>query len=144
MIKRFDHVTFVVRDLEAAKHFFGLLGFQEDLNVVISGEVFSRYMGIDGIEAEHITLVLTDFPQRMEVQLLKYRKPDPLLDPHITKLNKLGYNHVCFVVEDIEAEVERLTANGIKFRNEIIDFHNRKLIYLSGPEGITLELSQWH
>ena len=101
-------------------------------------------MGIDGIEAEHITLVLTDFPQRMEVQLLKYRKPDPLLDPHITKLNKLGYNHVCFVVEDIEAEVERLTANGIKFRNEIIDFHNRKLIYLSGPEGITLELSQWH
>ena len=117
MIKRFDHVPFVVLDLEAAKHFFGLLGFQEVLNVLISGEVFSRYMGIDGIEAKHITLVLTDSPQRLEVQLLKYRKPDPLLDPQITKLNKLGYNHVCFVVEDIEAEVERLTANGVKFRN---------------------------
>lgn len=144
MVKRFDHVTFVVRDVEEAKHFFGLLGFKEDKSVVISGEKFERYMGIAGIESGHVTLVLADSPQRLEVQLLKYHHPAPLPDPHITHLNKLGYNHVCFVVEDIAAEVERLKAHGVKFRNDIMDFHDRKLIYLSGPEGITLELAQWH
>ncbi len=45
MVKHFDHVTVVVRDLEAAKTFFGLLGFELDKSVVISGEVFSDYMG---------------------------------------------------------------------------------------------------
>ena len=35
MIKRFDHVTVVVRDLEGARTFFGLLGFAEDKAVVI-------------------------------------------------------------------------------------------------------------
>jgi catechol 2,3-dioxygenase-like lactoylglutathione lyase family enzyme len=35
MIKHFDHVTIVVRDVEAAKQFFGLLGFKRDKSVVI-------------------------------------------------------------------------------------------------------------
>ena len=27
-------------------------------------------------------------------------------------------------------------------RNEIMDFHSRKLVFLDGPEGVTVELSQ--
>jgi catechol 2,3-dioxygenase-like lactoylglutathione lyase family enzyme len=45
MITHFDHVTLCVRDLEAARRFFTLLGFEEDKSVVISGERFARYMG---------------------------------------------------------------------------------------------------
>jgi len=144
MVKRFDHATFVVRDMEGAKRFFGLLGFQVDLDVLISGETIGRYMGIEGIKAQHVTLVLANSPVRQEIQLLRYIHPDPIPDPHISDLNKLGYNHVCFVVDDIEAEVERLKANGVKFRNEIMDFHSRKLIYFYGPEEVTVELAQWH
>jgi catechol 2,3-dioxygenase-like lactoylglutathione lyase family enzyme len=143
MIKHFDHVTIVVRDVEAAKYFFGLLGFTESKSVVISGPQFSAYMGVDGIEAEHITLVLTNVSPRTEVQLLKYRHPDPLPDPAIRNLTKLGFNHICFAVDDMEAEVTRLKANGVRLRNEILDFHNRKLVFLDGPEGITVELAQW-
>ena len=143
MIKHFDHLTFVVRDVEPAKHFFGLLGFKEDKSVVISGERFSRYMGIDGIEAEHVTLVLPEVLPRTEVQLLKYRHPDSIPDPHIQNLAKLGFNHVCFAVDNLAAEVERLKANGVKLRSDVLDFHNRKLVFLSGPEGITVELSEW-
>ena len=144
MVKRFDHVTFVVRDMEEAKRFFGLLGFQVDIDVMISGGIIAQYMGIEGIEARHVTLVLADSPVRQEIQLVQYSHPDPLPDPYINDLNKLGYNHVCFAVEDIEAEVARLKAHGVKFRNEIMDFHSRKLIYFYGPEGVTLELAQWH
>ena len=143
-VQHFDHVTLVVTDLERAKQFFGLLGFREEKSVIISGQKFSSYMGIDNIEAEHVTLALEDVSPRLEVQLLKYRHPEAVLDPNITNLRKLGYNHVCFAVDDLEAEVEKLRAHGVHPLNEIMDFHSRKLIYFYGPEGVTLELAQWH
>ncbi len=143
MIKHFDHVTIVVRDVEAAKQFFGLLGFREDKSVVITGPQFAAYMGVDGIEAEHVTLALPNVSPRTEVQLLKYRHPEPIPDPAIGNLAKLGFNHICFAVDDLEAEVTRLKAKGVQLRNEIMDFHNRKLVFLSGPEGVTVELAEW-
>ena len=143
MIKNFDHVTIVVRDVEAAKQFFGLLGFKEATSVVIAGQPFATYMGVDGIEAEHVTLALSNVSPRTEVQLLKYRHPEPIPDPHISNLSKLGFNHVCFAVDDLEAEVARLKAHGVQLRNEVMDFHNRKLVFLSGPEGVTVELAEW-
>jgi catechol 2,3-dioxygenase-like lactoylglutathione lyase family enzyme len=144
MVSHFDHVTIVVSDVEKAKHFFGLLGFEHDQSVVISGDAFSNYMGIDGIEAEHVTLVLAGATPRIEVQLLKYRKPDSISDPNIGRLNKIGFNHVCFAVENLEHEVSRLVANGLKPRNEVLEFRGRKLIFLCGPDGITVELSERH
>ena len=59
-------------------------------------------------------------------------------------LNKVGMNHICFAVDDIEADVARLRTCGFRTRNEIMDFHARKLVFVEGPEGVTIELSQWH
>jgi catechol 2,3-dioxygenase-like lactoylglutathione lyase family enzyme len=143
MVTHFDHLTIVVRDVGKAKSFFALLGFLEQQSVVISGEQFSSYMGIPGIEAEHITLALPNAIPRVEVQLLRYRHPDPIWDGDIARLDKLGFNHVCFAVADIEAEVRRLSANGVHLRNEVMEFHDRKLVFLTGPEGVTVELAQW-
>ena len=144
MVKHFDHCTIVVRDVDRAKRFFGLLGFKEAVSVVIAGEPFASYMGVPGIEADHVTLVLENASPRTEIQLLRYRQPEPLPDPHIRDLYKLGVNHICFAVENIEAEVAKLRTNGFKTRNEIMDFHSRKLVFIDGPEGVTIELSQWH
>ena len=141
MVKSFDHVTIVVRDVEAAKHFFGLLSFRETHSAVISGKVMEDYMGIKGIEADHVTLAIEN--PHSEVQLLCYRHPDAVVDANISKLNKLGFNHICFAVEDLEAEVARLTAAGVKLRNSVMDFLSRKLVFLHGPEDITVELAQW-
>ncbi len=144
MVRHFDHLTIVVRDVERAKAFFALLGFKEAVSVVIKGPVFADYMGVPGIEAEHVTLVLENASPRTEIQLLRYLNPETLPDPHIRDLNKLGLNHVCFAVDDIEAEVARLRGAGFRTRNEIMDFHARRLVFIEGPEGVTLELSQWH
>lgn len=141
MVRNFDHVTIVVRDAEAAKRFFGLLGFRETHSAVISGKVMEDYMGIEGIEADHITLAIEN--PHSEVQLLRYRHPDAVVDADISKLNKLGFNHICFAVEDLDAEVARLTAAGVKLRNRVMDFLGRKLVFLHGPEDITIELAQW-
>jgi catechol 2,3-dioxygenase-like lactoylglutathione lyase family enzyme len=144
MVKHFDHLTIVVRDVDRAKAFFALLGFKEAMSVVIAGEPFASYMGVPGIEADHVTLVLDQASPRTEIQLLRYRHPDPLPDPNIRDLHKLGMNHICFAVDDIESEVAKLKAKGFTTRNQIMDFHSRKLVFIEGPEGVTVELSQWH
>jgi catechol 2,3-dioxygenase-like lactoylglutathione lyase family enzyme len=144
MLKHFDHLTIVVRDVDRAKAFFGVLGFKEAMSVVIAGEPFASYMGVPGIEADHVTLVLDNASPRTEIQLLRYRHPDPVPDPNIRDLHKLGMNHICFAVDDIEAEVAKLKANGFATRSQIMDFHSRKLVFIDGPEGATIELSQWH
>jgi catechol 2,3-dioxygenase-like lactoylglutathione lyase family enzyme len=143
MLKHFDHITVAVRDVDAAKDFFGHLGFELDKDVVVRGEEMERYMGVPGIEAEHVTLVLRGATPRTEVQLLCYRHPATPADPAIPNLARVGFNHICFTVDDMDAEVVRLKALGIPFRNEVMEFHDRKLVYLSGPEGITVELAEW-
>jgi catechol 2,3-dioxygenase-like lactoylglutathione lyase family enzyme len=142
MVKRFDHVTFVVRDIEAAKRFFGLLGFRETRSVVVSGKTMDDYMGVSNIEADHVTLAIEN--PHAEVQLLHYRRPNAIVDADVARPNRLGFNHLCFAVDDLEAEVAKLTASGVKLRNKIMDFHNRRLVFLHGPEDITIELAQWH
>jgi catechol 2,3-dioxygenase-like lactoylglutathione lyase family enzyme len=144
MILHIDHVTVAVRDVDEAKAFFALLGFVEEKSVIISGELFARYMGVEGIEAEHVTLVSTQATPRFEIQLLRYIRPERLPDADLNNLARPGYNHICFAVKDLEAEVKRLTSQGVRLRNAIMDFHDRKLVFLSGPEGITVELAEWH
>ena len=142
MIRKFDHVTIVVSDLAAARRFFALLGFAEKTAVVISGKEMDTYMGVPGIEADHVTLAIEN--PHSEVQLLHYRHPAAIADPDIGKLTKLGFNHICFSVDDLEAEIARLTTAGVQLRNRMMDFHQRKLVFLEGPEGITVELAEWH
>ncbi len=143
MVRGFDHVTIVVHDLNRAKGFFALLGFKESKVAVVTGKVMEDYMGVAGIEADHVTLALENAAPHIEVQLLHYRRPDPLPDSNIDRLDKLGFNHVCFAVDDLDAEIAKLTAAGIELRNHVMEFHDRKLVFLRGPEDITVELAEW-
>jgi len=142
MVTNFDHVTIAVRDLAPAKEFFSLLGFEHERTVTILGETFSRYMGIPGLEAEHVTLVLKEAQPRMEVQLLRFINPDPLLDPNIESLCKTGFNHVCLATDDLDSEVARLRGAGVEVLTDVLDFRSCKLVFLRGPEGVCVELSQ--
>jgi catechol 2,3-dioxygenase-like lactoylglutathione lyase family enzyme len=51
-----------------------------------------------------------------------------------------GWNRVEFVVDDIEAEVERLRAEGVPFRNDIVTGPGGKQILLEDPSGNAIEL----
>ena len=80
----------------------------------------------------------------MFAKLLRYIKPTHLPDTDVAILAKPGCNHICFAVTDLDAEVERLTNQGVPLRTEILDFHATKLVLLSGAEGLTMELAEWH
>lgn len=51
-----------------------------------------------------------------------------------------GWNRIHFVVEDIEAEVERLRAAGVGFRNEIVTGPGGKQILIDDPSGNPIEI----
>jgi catechol 2,3-dioxygenase-like lactoylglutathione lyase family enzyme len=143
MLKHFDHVTVAVTDIPAAIRFFGLLGFALDKDVVISGPVMDRYMGIPNLEARHVTLALTGAVPRCEVQLLHFNRPDVTAAADIARLDRIGFNHICFAVDGIDEVIAKVTAAGVRLRNQMMTFHDRKLVFLEGPEGITVELAEW-
>jgi catechol 2,3-dioxygenase-like lactoylglutathione lyase family enzyme len=138
----FDHMTVVVGDLDAAIAFFALLGFEERIAVVAQGEVISNYMGIDDWEADHVTLVLADAPTHQEIQLLRFHRPLPAPDEGAGSLARIGFNHVCFRVTDLDATLAHLAAHDIAPRGDVFDFHDRRLVFLDGP-GIVVELAEW-
>ncbi|MBA7468288.1 MAG: transposase [Bradyrhizobium icense] len=143
MMRNPDHVTIAVADAERAIAFFALLGFRKDHVATIDGGVPARYMGMPGMKAQHITLVLEGAKPHFEIQLLAFDGPagsDP--GAHPTNLRKLGFNHLAFRVDDIEETTAHLTANGVTMLSEEMDYIGRKLRLFEGPEGITFELVQ--
>ena len=139
----FDHMTVVVTDLEEAERFLGVLGFIRDKAVVASGEILAAFMGIPGWESDHVTLVLRGAPVRQEIQLLRFHHPVVEIDERSGYLARSGFNHVCFRVDDLDDALERFAALGHTPRNTVMDFHDRRLVFLDGPAGVVVELAEW-
>jgi catechol 2,3-dioxygenase-like lactoylglutathione lyase family enzyme len=53
-----------------------------------------------------------------------------------------GWNRIHFIVDDIAAEVDRLRAAGLTFRNDIISGPGGQQILLEDPSGNVVELFQ--
>jgi catechol 2,3-dioxygenase-like lactoylglutathione lyase family enzyme len=59
----------------------------------------------------------------------------------------VGASHVCFVVDDLDAEHKRLAAAGVRFNSPPVEIvRDGKLVgralYMFDPDGITVELDQ--
>jgi catechol 2,3-dioxygenase-like lactoylglutathione lyase family enzyme len=143
MVRFIDHVAVAVRDLDGAKRFFGLLGFAVADAVVIQGEQFSRYMGVPDLEADHVIMTLPGAAPRQQIHLVRFHRPEPLDDASRSRLDRIGINHFGFAVADLNATLAELEAEGVRRRAEMLEFPHRKLVFLQGPEGITVELSEW-
>ncbi|MDQ1415491.1 MAG: hypothetical protein QOF81_1104 [Acidimicrobiaceae bacterium] len=53
-----------------------------------------------------------------------------------------GWNRIHFVVDDLRAEVDRLRANGVQFRNDIVTGPGGSQIVLDDPSGNPIEFFQ--
>jgi catechol 2,3-dioxygenase-like lactoylglutathione lyase family enzyme len=51
-----------------------------------------------------------------------------------------GWNRIHFVVDDLEAEVERLRSEGVRFRNDIVTGPGGKQILVEDSAGNPIEL----
>jgi catechol 2,3-dioxygenase-like lactoylglutathione lyase family enzyme len=62
--------------------------------------------------------------------------------PDGTKPGPGGWNRIHLIVDDLAAEVERLRAEGIRFRNDIVSGPGGLQILLDDPSGNPIELFQ--
>ena len=53
-----------------------------------------------------------------------------------------GWNRIHFVVDDIDAEVERLRGAGVAFRNDIVSGPGGRQILVDDPSGNPIEIFQ--
>ena len=138
-----DHVTLAVRDKDAAIERLALFGFRVDHVARIDGGVPAQYMGMPDMHADHITLAL-DGPPRFEIQLLHFDEPRPgPPGDEPTNHRVLGFNHLALRVDVLAAATAHLEANGVAMLSDEMDYISRRLRFLRGPEGITVELVEW-
>ncbi len=53
-----------------------------------------------------------------------------------------GWNRIHFIVEDLEAEIARLQADGVPFRNEVVTGPGGAQVMIVDPAGNLVELFQ--
>ena len=143
MIQQIDHVNIVVSDLDDAKSFFLDIGFEEMTASRLGGRQMSTVTGLADIEAEYVALSLPGADTHLE--LIQYFSPAGGKDPELKKANRLGFRHLAFSVDNIEAVVQMLKAKGVEFLSDIQIWKKtgKKLVYFYGPDGILLELAQY-
>ncbi|MHB8233934.1 MAG: VOC family protein [Solirubrobacteraceae bacterium] len=140
-IIRMDHVGIVVEDLGAATAFFVGLGLQLEGEGAVEGAWVDRVVGLDGVRAEVAMLQTPDGGARIE--LSRFHSPAGQDHDRDAPANALGIRHVTFVVDEVDAMVERLRADGVELVGDLESYDDHyRLCYVRGPEGIIVELAQ--
>lgn len=116
-------VRYMVDDVEAAVSFYTThFGFEPIINTPPAFAAVSR---------GHLRLLLAGPTSSAGRPMPDGRQPEPG-----------GWNRLHFVVDDLEAEVERLRAAGVTFRNDIVVGPGGSQILLEDPAGNPVELFQ--
>jgi catechol 2,3-dioxygenase-like lactoylglutathione lyase family enzyme len=141
-ILRLDHVSVVVRDLEAAIAFFADLGMELEGRAPIEGPSVDRLNALDGVRVDIAMMRTPDGSGRLE--LTKFHTPAVVSpQPENALGNALGLRSVMFAVDDIDATVAGLRARGAELVGELEQFGDSyRLCYVRGPEGIIVALAE--
>ena len=81
-----------------------------------------------------------DGPVRLNISSQKEGSPQ---DRSAAELNRLGLEHFGFVVDDIDSDMDRLAAAGIRVVLPITEVPGGgRLSYIEGPDDVLIELVQ--
>lgn len=141
-VRRFDHVGITVADLDSVTAFFVALGFEvEGPPMVIEGEFLDTVIGIPDSRTEIVMLRPPDGGTRLELSSFVRPYHDP--GSPTAMANELGLRNVAFEVDDLQAAVDRLAADGYRLVGGIGQYeHMWRMAYVRGPEGILVSLAQ--
>lgn len=131
MYEKIDHVAIAVRSLESALKIYG-----EKLGL--------RDWSIEEVPAQKTRLAMLTVGES-HIELLEATQEDSPVAAFIARRGE-GIHHICFAVKDLELEIERLKAAGVR----LIDAHPRlgaggcriAFIHPSSTSGVLIELSQ--
>ncbi len=141
-LKRLDHISVVVDDLEAGISFFTTLGMTIEGKTPVEGDWVDRINGIEGVQVDIVMMRTPDGHGRLE--LTKFRNPKLVdIEPAMAPPNALGLRSVMFAVENVDDTVARLRANGAELIGEVAQYKDLyRLCYMRGPAGIIVALAE--
>ena len=140
-IRNFDHVGITVADLDSVAAFFVGLGFEVEGRTFLEGEFVDTVIGIANSRSEVLTLFLPNGGIKLE--LSSFVRPDHEPGSPNAMSTELGLRNVCFEVDDLQAIVDRLAADGYGLVGGIGQYENMwRMGYVRGPEGIIVALAQ--
>ncbi len=147
MITGIVHASFTISDMEIAERFFVET---LDMKRLGGGEYDFDYLkAVVGYPDAVLKIAFFAPPKSppgaVHVELIEYISPKGA--PTRTDTNRPGNAHLCLEVDDIEAECERLQAEGVVFKStpQQVTFglnKGAKAVYFDGPDNIKLELYQ--
>ena len=140
-IRRFDHVGITVKDLGTVTAFFVGLGFEIEGRMVMEGEFVDTVIGIPDSRSEIVMLRPPDGGTGLELSSFirpshEPGSPDPM---H----NELGLRNVTFEVDDLQAILDRLAADGYHLVGGVGQYEGIwRMASVRGPEGFIVNLAQ--
>jgi catechol 2,3-dioxygenase-like lactoylglutathione lyase family enzyme len=146
---QFRHTNLIARDMDRLVAFYkNVFGFAEaGPERARSGEWLDRHTGLKDVELRVLHLRLPDAPPHAtELEIISYRSLAPAVQP---ELNRPGFAHVCFGVDDVKAAYDAVMAAGGSPQGEIIKKTTpaggmATAVYVRDPEGNIIELSDKH
>jgi catechol 2,3-dioxygenase-like lactoylglutathione lyase family enzyme len=141
-VRRFDHVGITVADLAKVTAFFVGLGLEvEGTPMSVEGEFLDTVIGIPNSRTEIVMLRPPDGGTRLE--LSSFARPDHQPGSPAAMANELGLRNVAFEVDDLQAAVDRLAADGYRLVGGIGQYEQSwRMAYVRGPEGIIVSLAE--
>ncbi len=140
-IRSFDHVGITVRDLDTVTAFFAGLGFETEGRTFLEGEFLDTVIGMPGARTEIVMLRPPGGGTGLELSSFirpghEPGSPDPT---H----NQLGMRNVTFEVDDLQAILGRLAADGYHLVGGVGQHEDAwRMASVRGPEGLIVNLAQ--
>jgi catechol 2,3-dioxygenase-like lactoylglutathione lyase family enzyme len=144
-IRRFDHVGITVADLDTALAFFQSLGLELEGRMHVEGDFLDTVCGLHGARTE---IAMLKAPGGSSVggtgvELSSFVRPDPVPGSSAAPANELGLRSVAFEVDDLQAAVDRVAADGYGLVGGIAEYEGVwRMAYVRGPEGLIVALAQ--
>ena len=140
-IRRFDHVGITVADLDTVTAFFVGLGLEVEGRMFVEGEFVDTVIGIPDSRSEIVMLRPPDGGVGLE--LSSFVRPDHQPGSPAAMATELGLRNVSFEVDDLQAAVDGLAADGYGLVGGIGEYeHIWRMAYVRGPEGLIVSLAQ--
>ena len=140
-LRAFDHVGITASDLDVATAFFVGLGLEMEGRAFLEGAFVDTVCGIPGARTEIV--MLRPPGGGTAVELSSFALPDHHPGSPSAMANELGLRSVAFEIEDLQAAVDRLEADGYGLVGGIGRHEDTWLMaYVRGPDGIIVALAQ--
>jgi len=136
-IRSVKHVAISTGDLDRSVAFWSEFGLVET----------KRWAWPRGVDTVNLLVGLPDSAARAAlleglgtgIEIFEFEHPFSGADDR--SVHRQGYTHVCFEVEGLDAEIERLRGVGMTFwADPVTDGAGRRLVYGHDPDGNVIEL----